>query len=59
MDCNKIMENSTEADGFGDQGSRKSKIGWEPNKSGCHVRSPELLKKKKKIICSFQTNASS
>ena len=28
------------------QGSRKSKIGWELTKSGCHVRSPELFKKK-------------
>ena len=24
------------------QGSRKSKIGWELTKSGCHVRSPEF-----------------
>ena len=28
------------------QGSRKSKIGWELTKSGCLVRSPELFKKK-------------
>ena len=25
------------------QGSRKSKIGWELTKSGCHVRSSALL----------------
>ena len=36
------------------QGSKKSKIGWELTKSGCHVRSQELLKKT--YICSFQTN---
>ena len=28
------------------QGCRKSKIGWELTKSGCHVRSLELFKKK-------------
>ena len=28
------------------QGCRKSKIGWELTKCGCHVRSLELLKKK-------------
>ena len=29
-------------DGGGGQGSRKSKIGWELTKNGCHVRSPGL-----------------
>ena len=36
------------------QGSRKSKIGWELTKSGCHVRSPELFKNKKHIIVGFK-----
>ena len=36
------------------QGSRKSKIGWELTKNGCHVQSPELSKKP--YMCSFQTN---
>ena len=36
------------------QGSRKSKIGWELTKNGCHVRSPWLSKQP--YICSFQTN---
>ena len=40
--------------GDGDQGSRKSKIGLELTKNGCHVWSPGLSEKP--YICSFQTN---